>query len=75
VVNKPSSVLQKQRQSFIWTAGCPTALATHPEGQRAASYPSLFGLAPCGVYQASQSPGCWCALTAPFHPCRQAKPA
>ena len=21
-----------------------------------------------GVYQASQSPDCWCALTAPFHP-------
>src|SRR5262249_50256833 len=30
---------------------------------------SLFGLAPCGVYQADPSPDRWCALTAPFHPC------
>ncbi len=28
----------------------------------------LFGLAAGGVYQADQSPGLWCALTAPFHP-------
>lgn len=25
-------------------------------------------LAPGGVYLASRSPGCWCALTAPLHP-------
>jgi hypothetical protein len=31
---------------------------------------SLFGLAPCGVCQASPLPDCWCALTAPFHPYR-----
>ena len=31
---------------------------------------SLFGLAPCGVYQADPSPDRWCALTAPFHPYR-----
>ncbi len=30
----------------------------------------LFGLAPRGVYRASLSPDCWCALTAPFHPYR-----
>src|SRR5690242_13081017 len=29
---------------------------------------SLFGLAPCGVYQAGPLPNRWCALTAPFHP-------
>ena len=28
-----------------------------------------FDLAPGGVYRAAQSPGRWCALTAPFHPC------
>ena len=28
----------------------------------------LLGLAPDGVYQASQSPDYWCALTAPLHP-------
>ncbi len=40
-------------------------------GQLASSLiPSLFGLAAGGVYQANQSPGFWCALTAPFHPCQ-----
>jgi len=29
---------------------------------------SLFGFAPCGVYQADPLPDRWCALTAPFHP-------
>src|SRR5262249_25609657 len=29
---------------------------------------SLFGLAPCGGYQADPLPNRWCALTAPFHP-------
>jgi hypothetical protein len=29
----------------------------------------LFDLAPGGVYRAGRSPGRWCALTAPFHPC------
>ena len=28
-----------------------------------------FDLAPGGVCRAAQSPGRWCALTAPFHPC------
>jgi hypothetical protein len=30
----------------------------------------LFGLAPGGVCRASLSPGCWWALTPPFHPYR-----
>ena len=30
--------------------------------------PSLFGLAPDGVYLAGKLPYRWCALTAPFHP-------
>ena len=30
--------------------------------------PSLFGLAPDGVYRASLLPDCWRALTSPFHP-------
>jgi len=29
----------------------------------------LFGLAPDGACPASRSPGCWWALTSPFHPC------
>jgi len=33
--------------------------------------PSLFGLAPDAVYQASLSPDCWWALTPPFHPYRR----
>jgi hypothetical protein len=31
-------------------------------------FPSLFGLAPCGVYPASALLPERCALTAPFHP-------
>jgi len=34
--------------------------------------PLLSDLAPDGVYQASMSPCCRCALTAPFHRCRKA---
>jgi len=30
--------------------------------------PSLFGLAPDGVYRARLLPDCWWALTSPFHP-------
>ena len=40
----------------------------NPEGSAGNIIPSLFGLAPGGVYLASRSPDCWCALTAPFHP-------
>ena len=44
----------------------------NPEGSAGRFIPSLFGLAPDGVYQADQSLGRWCALTAPFHPYRRA---
>ena len=40
----------------------------NPEGSAGRIIPSLFGLAPCGVYQAARLLGRWCALTAPFHP-------
>ena len=42
--------------------------ATQPGRSAGSLNPSLFGLASDGVYQASRSPDCWCALTAPFHP-------
>jgi hypothetical protein len=47
----------------------PSGSSDQPEGH----WPStlialLFGLAPGGVCSASQSPGCWWALTPPFHP-------
>ena len=42
--------------------------ATQPGRSAGNVIPSLFGLASDGVYQASRSPDCWCALTAPFHP-------
>jgi len=48
-------------------------LRPNPEMRRATSNISLFGLAPSGVYLASQSPGCWWALTPPFHPYRLSK--
>ena len=40
----------------------------NPEGSAGRIIPSLFGLAPCGVYQAARLLGHWCALAAPFHP-------
>jgi len=40
----------------------------NPEGSAGRFIPSLFGLAPDGVYLAGQSPARWCALAAPFHP-------
>ena len=43
----------------------------NPEGSAGSFIPSLFGLAPGGVYLADRSPGRWCALTAPLHPYRQ----
>lgn len=39
------------------------------------SLPTLFELAPDGVYLASQLPDCWCALTAPFQPYHALFPA
>jgi hypothetical protein len=44
-----------------------------PPGRVAAAVRPLFDLAPGGVYLAGRSPGRWCALTAPFHPCRPAR--
>ena len=62
-VCKPGSV-------FVWSSlyetGCPASLAAFPESRRATSAPPS-GLASDGVYQASMSPYCRCALTAPFH--------
>ena len=46
--------------------------ATLPPAPRGPGSAPLFGLAPGGVCRASLSPGCWCALTAPFHPYRAA---
>src|SRR4051794_25447521 len=40
-------------------------------GTRRAASTSLLGLAPGGVCPADVSPRRWCALTAPFHPCRR----
>jgi hypothetical protein len=64
---------EAKRRSFIWASNFLEALAAYPETGRAVrGHPkapvSLFGLAPCGVYQAGALPGRWCALTAPFHP-------
>jgi len=43
----------------------PASAAASPRPVR-----PLFDLAPGGVCRADRSPGRWCALTAPFHPCR-----
>ena len=54
-------------------SGTPVArrLKRHyPEGRRAALTLPYLVLLHVGFTQASQSPDCWCALTAPFHPYR-----
>src|SRR3990172_499144 len=62
--------------SFLWVPHCCRTLAAYPRAPGGPPFSPalqqgialLFGLAPGGVCQASPSPGCWCALTAPFHP-------
>ena len=67
---KPSSV-PYNGDNHLSTLIVTNKLKRHnPEGSASNIIPSLFGLAPNGVYQASQSLDCWCALTAPFHPYR-----
>ena len=48
----------------------PPGSSRLPGARRATSSP-LSGVAPGGVYRAGASPRRWCALTAPFHPCRR----
>jgi len=70
VLNKPSSVPQSGSNHLSGLTVTCKLKRLNPEGSAGRIIPSLFGLAPRGVYQASQSPDCWCALTAPFHPYR-----
>jgi hypothetical protein len=65
---KPSSVPLAGRQPSLWGASYLAPLATLPGRSADHVNSPLFGLAPGGVYLADQSPGRWCALTAPFHP-------
>jgi hypothetical protein len=71
---KPGSVIANDVWSFLfriplsrsllrptWVKGW-AVLTTRLRGP-------LFGLASDGVCQAIKSPGCWWALTPPFHPC------
>jgi len=46
----------------------PSRSSDQPGVRAGRPFSPLFGLAPGGVYPASQSPGCWWALTSPFHP-------
>ena len=46
----------------------PSLKRLNPEGPRAASTLPYSVLLRVGFTKASQSPDCWCALTAPFHP-------
>ena len=57
---RPWAAISLDRQLPAGSSGLPGALgrATQP----------LLGLAPDEVYPASRSPGCWWALTPPFHP-------
>ena len=49
----------------------PGASSDRTRGLAEPAVVPLFGLAPGGVYLASRSPGCWRALTSPFHLCRR----
>ena len=68
VFNKPSSVPQSGDNHLSRLAVTCKLKRHNPEGSAGNFIPSLFGLAPDGVYLASLLPDCWCALTAPFHP-------
>ena len=67
---KPGSVSARgRRRSFLKPAGCPADRAAYPGVVAGRTSPApIFGLAPGGVCRASLSPGCWWALTPPFHP-------
>ena len=50
-VYKPGFVLIAERRPFIWDADYPAPLAAYPDGGVITRHiPSLFGLAPDGVY-------------------------
>ena len=71
---KPSSVPQSGDNHLSRLPVARKLKRRNPEGSAGSFIPSLFGLAPNGVYLANRLLGCWCALTAPFHPYRP-KPA
>jgi len=66
----------RTRRPFLWDAGCPAPLATYPDGQIRTSIPGLLPrrpysvLLPVGFAVPPTLPPTRCALTAPFHPCR-----
>jgi hypothetical protein len=66
--HKPGSVppLPGGRLS-IWDVCCQTPLAVLTAGPEK-DQPCPLTLHPTGVYRASTSRCCWCALTAPLHP-------
>lgn len=69
MLNKPSSVPRSGDNHLSSIAVTCNIKRHNPEGSAGRFIPSLLGLAPDGVYLASLLPDCWCALTAPFHPC------
>ena len=68
VFNKPSSVRLHDDDHLSRRTVAYPLKRYNPEGSAGSIIPSLFDLAPGGVYLANRSLGCWCALTAPFHP-------
>ena len=67
---KPSSVPQSGDNHLSRLPVARKLERRNPEGSAGSFIPSLFGLAPNGVYLANRLLNCWCALTAPFHPYR-----
>ena len=71
------SLLADRAETVISLAGRLPARssAAYPRVLTGRTSPALlFGLAPGGVCRASLSPGCWWALTPPFHPYLGPKP-
>ncbi len=71
-MHKPGSVSGDEHPMAVIPLGhaSPHVSSVLPGSRAGHTIAPLFGLAPGGVLPAAVSPRRWCALTAPFHPCR-----
>ena len=70
--HKPGSVHHSAKGGgwlSIWDHRCRWPRAARSGGTGQMTSRRSLALLPAGVYRASTSRCCWCALTAPLHPC------
>ena len=69
--HKPGSVHVSEEGGWlsIWDRRYRRPRAAHTSGTGQMASRRSSALLPAGVYRASTSRCCWCALTAPLHPC------